>query len=196
MFCMTICGMELAIDFTAPALLALLSLYLPRRAFYGMCAACVLHEGAHFLMILLLGQRPSLLRVSATGLRLEMRQDALCPLPVLSLILLAGAAANLLAGMCFSVLNMPEAVQAHVSLGLFNLLPYRSTDGGTLLYAVLEHRLIAAHPARLREIGRVIFFCTTLLLAALLLLTGCRNLSAWGMLLFMTASELPERCGK
>jgi len=189
LFCITVFGMELAVDFTAPALLAFLSLMLPKRTFLHMCAACLLHEAAHFFAMIVLRRRPSLLRVSAAGLHLELKQDAVCPLPVLAAVLLAGAAANFSAATLFFALHMPDAVQAHASLAVFNLLPYRSTDGGTLLCAVLEPRLIRSNPAKLRSVMRTLCILLTASLSALLIAAHSRNLSVWCMILFMTAAE-------
>lgn len=192
MFCIYLFGMELAVDFTAPALLALLSLRLPQTAFLQMCAACLLHESAHLLTMLLFGQRPAQLRLSAAGMRLTLQKDALCPMPALAVILLAGAGANLLAALCFFAAHDKDSAAANLSLALFNLLPYRSTDGGTLLYALLEPRYIVRHPAKLRHCMRLLCTVTTLLLSAVLLCTHSGSFSFWSMLLFMTVSEWME----
>lgn len=187
--CITILGTELAVDFTAPALLALLSLCLPMPAFCQMCAACLLHETAHIAAMLLCGRKPALLRISAAGMRLTLGADALCPLPQLTAILLSGAAANFAAAAALSAAGLPDAAAANLSLGLFNLLPYRSTDGGTWLAALLEPRYIAHAPGRLRTILRICCIFTTLLLSAALLAAHSRNLSIWSMVIFMTAAE-------
>lgn len=179
-------------DFTAPALLALLSLHLPAHAFLQTCAACLLHEAAHIAAMLLCGRKPALLRISAAGMRLTLGQDALCPLPQLTVILLAGAAANFAAAAGLAAAGLREAAGANLSLGLFNLLPYRATDGGTWLTALLEPRCIAERPERLRSCMRLCSAAATVLLTALLLAAHSRNLSLWGMLIFMAASELAE----
>lgn len=190
MFCISIFGMELAVDFTAPALLGLLSIYLPQKAFLQMCAACLLHESAHLLMMRLLSQRPAGLRLSAAGMQLSIRSGMLCPLPALTAILLSGAAANFAAALCFFACGDKDSAGANLSLALFNLLPYRSTDGGTLIAALLEHRLIAEHPERVQQIMRLLCIAAALTVSAGLIRMHSRNLSLWSMLLFMTASEL------
>ena len=193
MFCISIFGMELAVDFTAPALLGLLSIYLPQAAFLQMCAACLLHETAHLLMMGLLAQRPARLRLSAAGMQLPIRSGVLCPMPALTAILLSGAAANLVAALCFFACGDKNSAGANLSLALFNLLPYRSTDGGTLIAALLEHRLIAARPERIPQIMRLLCIAATLSVGAGLICIRSGNLSLWGMLLFMTAEELLSR---
>ena len=116
----------------------------------------------------------------------------LCPLPVLAVILLCGPLTNLAASGGFLFLGLPEAAQVNLSLALFNLLPYRSTDGGTLLFAVMEQILLPVRPDFLMPCMRLICILTTCTLAVLLVLGGTANLSFWGMLIFMTAAELCE----
>ena len=122
-------------------------------------------------------------------MRLTLGADALCPMPQLTVILLSGAAANFLAAAALFAAGLPDAAAANLSLGLFNLLPYRSTDGGTWLAALLEPRYIAHHPARLRLCMRICCIFTTAVLASALLAMQSRNLSIWSMIVFMTAAE-------
>ena len=181
-------GLTCAADFTAPALLALTALLLPQEMLLRTLAACLLHESAHFLALALTGQKPELLRISAAGLRLELRAAAICPLHSSILVLSAGPAANFLAAALFHALGHPEAAAANLALGLFNLLPYRSTDGGSLLYLLLEHRLLEHTPERPRQILRAVSFLTTAAAAGILFRAGIRNPSLWGMLLFLFLS--------
>lgn len=190
MICFSVFGMTLAVDFTAPALLALLSLYLTPQAMMQTLSACILHETAHLLTALLLRQKPALLRVSAAGLRMELRGSILCPTAEYSLILISGAAANLLAAACFALAGLPAAANANLSLGLFNLLPYRSTDGGTLLHALLERACIRKHPELPANIMHPVCCITTALLCFALPAAGIRNPSVWGMLSFMFFSDM------
>ena len=190
MICVTVCGLRLAVDFTAPALLALLSLMLPPEALLRTVLACLLHESAHLLMIALTGQKPALLRISAAGLRLEMQAPALCPTGSLALILCAGPAANLLAAGCFLLHGAPESAAANLSLALFNLLPFRSTDGGSLLDALTEHRFIRSQPELPGHLRQSLALLTAVLLACGLCTGTLRSPSLWGMLVFLVCDEL------
>ena len=186
MVCFTVCGLRLAVDFTAPALLALLSLMLPPDAFFRTLAACLLHECAHLLTIALTGQKPKLLRFSAIGMQLEMQAPALCPTGRLVLILCAGPAANLLAAAIFSICGFPESAAANLSPALFNLLPVCGTDGGSLLYTLAEHRYIRSRPELPARILRAASLLTAAALAVLLLSARNRNPLLWGMLGYLT----------
>lgn len=190
MVCIKLCGMTLAVDFTAPALLALLSLILPPQALLQTLSACMLHECAHLLAAARRGTCPVLLRISAAGLRLEMPQ--LCPPRCFAAILIAGPAVNLMAAAAFGKIGMPDAAAANLSLALFNLLPYRSTDGGTLLHAWLEQLLIQRCPELPSRIMRGISCAATAVLFGLLCAAGIRNPSLIGMLGFMFLSEMLE----
>ena len=138
MVCFTVCGLKLAVDFTAPAMLALLSLMLPQEALLRTLAAALLHESAHLLVIALTGQKPERLRISAAGLCLHIQAAALCPARSFVLILCAGPAANLLAAAGLALCGFPESAAANLSLAVFNLLPFRCTDGGSLLHTLAE----------------------------------------------------------
>ena len=170
-------GLTLAVDFTAPALLALTALLLPQEMLLRTIAACLLHESAHFLALALTGQRPELLRISAAGLRLELRAAAICPLHKSILILAAGPAANFLAAALLYAAGFPEGAGANLALALFNLL-----------YLLLEHRFLERAPERPQQMLRAVSFLTTAAAAGILYRTGIRNPSLWGMLLFLLLS--------
>ena len=182
-------GMNVAVDFTAPALLALLSLLLPPDAVLQTVAAAAVHESAHLIMIALLHQKPAMLRLSASGLRLETAGTAVIPLRFFAWILLAGPFANLAAAILFSCCGLHEAAAAHLSLCLFNLLPFRSTDGGTLLFAVLEARLLPRAPDYPAKIMQLLAILTALLLFCGMYLLRLHSASLTAMLAFMLLSE-------
>ncbi len=186
-------GLRLALDFTAPALLALLMTILPPQTVLQTVAACLLHECAHLLMIGLAGKKPALLRISAAGMRLETTGTAVCPLRHFFRILAAGPAANLFAACGFWLLGRPEAAAANLSLCLFNLLPFRSTDGGTMLYAWLEQRFLPCAPRLPDRIMQTLSILTAAAIFAALLLLHIRSISLCGMLVFMLLSEACEK---
>ena len=191
MVCFELFGVRLALDFTAPALFALLSMYLPRAALLQTVSACLLHECAHLLLIAIYGDRPALLRISAAGMRLEARGTALMPLHRFAAILLAGPAANLLAAAAFLGCGMRDAAAANLSLCCFNLLPFRSTDGGTLLFAWLEKLLLTRAPELPRRILRGCGMVTAVCILGMLL-PEHRNISLCGMTIFMLIAEFAD----
>lgn len=192
MVCFDLFGLRLALDFTAPALLALLSLYLSPAALLRTAAACILHESAHLLVIALTGQKPACLRISAAGLRLETNGTALIPLRYFAWILLAGPLANLLAAVGFARLGMPDSAAANLSLCCFNLLPFRSTDGGTLLHAILEQHDLTHAPERPRRILHLLSLAAAALIFYRMYTQHAVNWSLCGMLIFMIIAEFAD----
>ena len=192
MICFELFGLRTALDFSAPALLALLAIYLSPAALCRTAAAGILHECAHLLAIAYTGSKPALLRISASGLRLEAAGTAVMPLHRFAFILLSGPLANLLAAAGFLLTGKTEAAAANLMLCGFNLLPFRCTDGGTLLHALLEHRYLNKAP----ELPQRIRLCLSLTAAALIFFrmyrSGTLNLSLCGMLIFMAAAEISE----
>lgn len=77
-----------------------------------------------------------------------------------------------------------------LSTGLFNLLPYRAADGGTLLYLWLEERLGLTKGAQIEQIWRRLMLLVTVLLVVLLIVLSVDHLWIWAMLAFLYASEL------
>ncbi len=192
MVCFELFGLKFALDFTAPALFALLSMYLSPIAICRMAAACLLHECAHLLAIAMLGKQPALMRISAAGLRLETDGTAVLPLRLLAVIALSGPIANLAAAAGFYRLGMPEAAAANLSLCWFNLLPFRSTDGGALLYACLEQCFLTRAVKLPRRLLLGMAIGTVVLILFWMYHTGIWNLSLCGMLLFMLAAEFAD----
>ena len=193
MVCIRLFGMNLAVDFTAPALLALLLLVLPAAAVWLTVSAALMHECAHLLMLALLHRRPAMLRLSAAGLRMETAGTAVIPLRLFAWILLAGPLANLAAGAAFLAAGLPAAAAANFSLCLFNLLPFRSTDGGSLLFALLEAWLLPHMPELPLRIMRLAALLTSMLLFCGMHLLRLHNPSLTGMIAFMLLSEF---CGQ
>ena len=190
MVILTVAGMTLAVDFTAPALLAFLVLTQPGTAVCCVLGACLLHESAHFLAAALTGQRPEALRVSAAGLRLTLKQPALCPPAPLVCILLAGAAANLTAAALLRGIGRTGAAGMHLALGIFNLLPCRCTDGGSLLAALLQHRLLTSKGYLVQPVLTAVSLLTAAALAVLAAAAGIRSAALWGMICFLTVSSV------
>lgn len=193
MVCFDLFGLRLALDFTAPAWFAFLSLYLPPSVLCRTAAACLLHECAHLLVLAATGRKPALLRVSATGLRLEATGTAVMPLRTFAAILLAGPLANLLAAVLFSASGMRESASVHLSLCGFNLLPFRSTDGGTLLDAWLEQHYASKAPELPRRMQRVLGCVTAAVVLICIFYSRCCNFSLLGMVLLMLIGENADR---
>ena len=187
---LTLLDMTLVLDFTAPAWGALLSLMLPRPVLLRTLLAGLLHESAHLAVMRLCRQRPESMRISAAGLCLRMRGEALCPLPQHCAVLLAGPLANALAGgICLALGEQPFGY-ANLSLGMLNLLPFSGTDGGSLLHALLTHALLARAPGRILTVTRAATLLTACLTAGALAAARIGSPPMWTVLLWLTVTGL------
>ena len=188
MVCFRFLGIMLRIDFTAPFLLGILSLTLPAEQVRQTVLACLLHEAAHLITVYLTKQRPAMLTVSAAGMQLTLRRGALCPEKACSLILLSGPLCNLAAGICFLCCGMQQAAAGNLSLCVFNLLPFRGTDGGSFLRMHLTRKNIT-HTSRAEQLTRILSVTTAFFIITAMHITGYRNFSLTAMILYLTAAE-------
>ena len=112
----------------------------------GLCAialfCCIIHETAHIVCLMILGEKPALIELSYYGIKLERKPVSVSNGIGDIIVYSAGPAVNIV----FAVLLFwlyPESekirIAAAISLctGIFNLLPCRPLDGGNILYAVL-----------------------------------------------------------
>ncbi len=111
---------------------------------YGLLAALI-HEGGHILAFLLLHDRPEEISFEIGGIRMVRRQH---PISVAGELfqLMMGSVTNLLVFflLLFSlktVSRLSMFAVSHLFLGLFNLLPITSLDGGKIVQLLLEQRL-------------------------------------------------------
>lgn len=181
--------MQLRLDFTAPALGALLCMMLPVPEVMQMCFACLLHESAHFLAFCYYGCKPQMLHISAVGCNLCGEHLTVYPIGQQAVILLSGVSANLLAAVICMQAGFENAAQWQLATAVCNLMPYRSTDGGTLLYLLLEQLLGGADPRRVQCIWRCWILCITAGFVCLMLHQPHTTVAMWAMLLFLFAAE-------
>ena len=122
------------------AIVAMLSLGDARFTMQCLLAS-LLHEGGHFLAMLLLGDRPSRVVLGVFGARVERRRAAAVGYGVQAIVSLSGPLANLLCAMIlYRRLGHAEVVLIHALLGTFHLLPVAGLDGGEAVHALLCRR--------------------------------------------------------
>lgn len=100
--------------------------------------ASLLHEGGHFFAMAAVKEHPARLCFGVFGARVERRPDSAVGYGGRALVSLMGPLTNLLcAAVLFLIGGLTEGVLIHLSLGLFNLLPVLSLDGGEAAYSLL-----------------------------------------------------------
>lgn len=130
-------GMRVTIDFLFVALVTIF--LLTDRTGISVIAllACLIHELGHLVMFALVGYTPKALSFELMGIRLSKPEQELSPGKE-ALVQLAGSATNflvffLLVGTLDQITYASLFAVTHLLLGIFNLLPLKSLDGGKLL---------------------------------------------------------------
>ena len=145
---------------------------------WGLLAA-LLHECGHIAaMVTLPGQAPDEIRLTPFGIRIQSNPlsqlgKGSCP------ILAAGSAANFLcAAATFGFL--PDFAAVSLVLGLLNLLPVGSMDGGGLLRLALERHLSEETASRVLHIISWSTLCGMMLLGIYVLTVTGYNFTLLG----------------
>ena len=185
-----IAGIELFIGYDAAA--ALTAVLLLDRENHIVCCilAALLHELGHLLMMLLCGVAVRGVRLRLFDILIEADEPRAFRDDVL--ITLGGAAVNLLcAAICcpFSIkLGLP-----HLALGIFNLLPILSLDGGHLLRLILSRRYSILVTERVMFITTTAFIVPLMTAGILVLFQSGYNYSLLVISLYLTALLLLKK---
>lgn len=147
-------------------------------------AAAVLHELGHILTMRLFH-----LRVRAVSVRIfDVLIEAERPTTFCSdlCITLGGAAMNLLCALLFAAFHR-DLFYANLAIGLFNLLPVMSLDGGRVFYLFLSRRFLPKTCAVILRFTTFIFLIPLLTAGLLLLFRSGYNYSLLAISLYLLA---------
>lgn len=165
-------------------LLGLLLYLNPAHLALPFLAACICHEAAHGVMMTITDSRLLELHIRPFGAEMlgtfpSYRAEMLC--------LLAGPITNLLMMVLFWN-NAPALARLSGGLGLYNLLPVPSLDGGRVMLLVLLHRFSL-------ERGEKIVACLAWIVAGALTLCGtwCTFALRWGTAPLMLGASVLVR---
>lgn len=130
---------EIRISPTAPLLLALFVLLSPAELLAALLLAALVHELGHYGVLHHFGGEISCIDITASGARMQIRNQHRLSYGAEILSVLAGPLMNLFAAIILGQLgNFSEVFYtfagANLVLGGFNLLPGRTLDGGRLLW--------------------------------------------------------------
>lgn len=168
-------------DFGFPAVLALLFLMADSRFLGQTLAVCLIHEGAHGIVMALTGAGIGEIRLHAAGIQMRAKQGLLS-IPRELAVRLSGPAANLLtAALLHRICPGTVVWQMHLAMGLFNLLPFRALDGGAALDCILNGNALRFLP-----------LCNVFLAAAGIILLLCFHAGSpalYAMGLYLAVSE-------
>ena len=137
-------------------------------------AAAILHELGHVMMMRLCGVRVRGLRLRLFDVLIKADDPPSVKADVL--ITLGGVAVNFL----FSALLCPVSMKyglPHLALGVFNLLPVMSLDGGRLLEICLERRFSPRTVEIVLRVTTFLFILPLMTAGSILLIRGGYNYS-------------------
>lgn len=133
-----LCGCRIRVDFSFPAVLAVLILHGDPAMLRQSLAVCLLHELGHGIAMCLTGAGLREIRFYAAGVQMRTKAAFLRPKQELC-ILLCGPLANFLAAALMHCMQgISDAVILHLCMGCFNLLPFSVLDGGSALACLLD----------------------------------------------------------
>lgn len=155
-----------------------------------IAAAMALHEAGHLLCIMLVGGGVRRIRFCASGMEIERRQT-LNSYPADIAVALSGPFFSFIGatGLLFSSVEIRFFGAASLMLGLINLLPIRTLDGGEALFALIcqwnEERA-----SRISRALSILFSVLLWMLAVWIMLVTGGNFSlfALSVLLFLSSA--------
>lgn len=169
-----IANLDLFIGYEAiAAMTAVLLLDRENRVILCFLAA-MLHELGHVLMMLLCGVRVRAIRLCLFDVLIQADDAPSFKADVL--ITLGGVAVNFL----FAALLYPAGMKyalPHLALGIFNLLPVMSLDGGHLLEIVLDKRFSPRASAIVLRVTTFVFLLPLMTAGLYILLSSGYNYS-------------------
>lgn len=130
-----------AVSIGYEAVAALTAVLILDREEHVICciAAAALHESGHLLMMRLFRVRVRAVSVRLFDVRIGAeRPDTFC---ADLCVTLGGPAANFLCAPVFLPFSR-KMLSANLALGIFNMIPVTSLDGGRLLYLLLSRRFL------------------------------------------------------
>lgn len=131
-------GVEFSFRFGFFASAAVFSLLGTGNLGIAVICSCIIHECGHIFAAILCNVKLSAIVFRTGGIRME-KQGGISSFSKDIFILFAGPCFNLLAAFFYYRYGCFSAFSVNLILGLFNLLPFGSLDGGGVVFAVLEH---------------------------------------------------------
>ncbi len=138
MICLHWRGTALHIEFSFFAAAALVGLLGGSILVVEIMTAGLLHELGHLFVLRCFGRHVRCVEFCGVGVTI-LPESSCGAYWEDVLVLLFGPAVNLVFGsVCLLCCGVTEYAMIHIGLGVFNLLPYRCLDGGSVLRALLR----------------------------------------------------------
>ena len=169
-------GFTFETTYSAAALVSIIVIT-GKNTSWAMCTlAVVIHELGHIFAMKLCSLTPSGIHISAFNIRIIEKERHNTGFVKDIIITACGPAFNFAAYLLFIFL-FDDFAYVNLFLGLFNILPAVSLDGGQLLYMVLSKRFDPGVASRIIDILTIITTVSLFSVELLLLFNSVYNLS-------------------
>lgn len=195
MFLFRIKNIRISVDVGFLTVLAAISLTGGRLSGYSF-AACIIHELGHLMQIYISGDNVKSVAFNVSGIKIVRNENRLNSFYSDMAVLLSGPMANIAIALFLLILNQgcfTSFIAVNIVLGIFNLLPFGSLDGGSVLKLLVYN---CFSPDRSRSILCFLRFfnlCLCVLAACLWWFSGIGNISIPIMIVYLFITELTFR---
>lgn len=165
-------GITIRIHFLFVALITLFLLTDDKNVAFLSLLACIIHELAHVIAFIIVSYKPKALDFEITGLRLTASPHKLSVAKEL-FVQVAGCSMNFI--LFFAFYNSLEKVSslsiitvAHLIIGILNILPLKSFDGGKILMLLLIKAVPVNAALKICDVVDIVFLAIVLIIAVVL----------------------------
>lgn len=148
-------GVRVRVDISFLAIIALAAVYGRGEKLASAAAVCAVHEFGHIIALYLVGGSLRSVTFLGAGIKLEPDRSRMLPMIGEALVLISGPLANVLMSVfsgAFGKLSQ-EIFAFGLGAAFFNLLPYRSLDGGSLILLLSGNSPTAVSVMRFLQFG-------------------------------------------
>ncbi len=176
---------DFRIDFSFFMFTALVFMTNDYRSITMFFLACAVHEMGHLVTMCILGTGTKSVFISGLGIRIIQNRERLISFRRTLAILVSGALVNFL--IFISGFFDSQFAFINLILCIFNLLPFRNLDGGSILICIGEH----FNAEYIAEIFMKIFYVITILTVFFLVcIYGFSILYVGAVILYYCFSEI------
>lgn len=167
-------SVDFFLSFPAVAFMSCVLIFDKSGRIFACFFAATLHEIGHLLCMLFLGYKPQSVKLSVFDVAIVSNGEK--PFSHSLLITLFGVIFNFFFGIIFLPFNR-DLSYAQFAIGLFNLLPVKSLDGGEALSLLLQRKLSYSMTEKILFTLTLIFSVTLVFFGTLFLFVSKYNYS-------------------
>lgn len=151
-------------------------------AITALCA-CMIHEIGHIISAVICNVKIERITFGFSGIKM-LSESRVTKISKDIFILLSGPIINLLTAYFYFHMGNYVPFSVNLILGIFNLLPFTSLDGGTILKKLFEH-----YEAKSEILIKIIACITVILLCIFFKIYGIYNPTVYGIIIFLGVCE-------